>query len=579
MSTIWDLLSRRLMQGYAGAGGSTLRACFTVTGVWASSRTLKAVLGSLRSLLWSFSKVQEAVRVAITGVAVITRVSASHAGAAIWSRPKGRSVPRSGATAPRKGGIPSPKRGRAPLTVVLSLSAAGSVAKAAAAYSSAISSSMPPAFAPCQNATGGATQAVEGIRAEPEVEESRGVRTPDPPAGTVIGGAPAPAATRDRSQKETGKGVGRRVAQTPSYSGLALSSSFLATAALLGTRATAAFSGAAGSAFHGRTPRALPLGWKAAGAAPAATPEQTIATLPSAGKQPPTRMKLPELQPLRDGMGSTGGVAEGAAISGTGIKVSEAAEMAEKQLPRSPKPTGTAEAVGEWRAPPEAAGIALARASEAGGASLGDGSERLAHPQGEAGSGEAAFLPLAAAIESAEFRRAACVLKPIFGAVSPALFALSVPTIALMLPGRKSVPAPSAQAFPIRQAAAEQAAAPGAPSARPLQGSGLPGTLKAAVPLSVPNLAALAEEVRSSIVAPQLAIPAGIGSRSGIDEDYERTAENLPVPMELEEPQVYPMQREVRVNVAVEGGEDLLELQRKISRILEDEMRRHYGEG
>jgi hypothetical protein len=103
--------------------------------------------------------------------------------------------------------------------------------------------------------------------------------------------------------------------------------------------------------------------------------------------------------------------------------------------------------------------------------------------------------------------------------------------------------------------------------------------LKAAVPLSVPNLAALAEEVRSSIVAPQLAIPAGIGSRSGIDEDYERTAENLPVPMELEEPQVYPMQREVRVNVAVEGGEDLLELQRKISRILEDEMRRHYGEG
>ncbi|MEN3034822.1 MAG: hypothetical protein ABC537_00835 [Candidatus Methanosuratincola sp.] len=280
---------------------------------------------------------------------------------------------------------------------------------------------------------------------------------------------------------------------------------------------------------------------------------------------------------MREGRGGVAGIAEGAAATGTGIRMPAVAEATRKQLPRASTLTGGTEIGGKGMVPPEAGGMALARAQEVEGVPIGHGLEGFKFQHGT-GSGGAAFLPLAAAIERTELRKAAGIWKPIFEAVSPALFALSVPTIALGLPGRKRILPPAAQAVPNRQVADGQVATAGVPSVSPLLGSGLPAPWKG-VPLAALNLAAMAEEVRSSIIAPQLALPHVEEARTGIDGGREAAAERLPVPAELEESQVYPMQRELRVNVTVDGDGDLLELQRKISRIIEDEMRRHYGEG
>uniref|UniRef100_A0A7J3UYZ2 Uncharacterized protein n=1 Tax=Candidatus Methanosuratincola petrocarbonis (ex Vanwonterghem et al. 2016) TaxID=1867261 RepID=A0A7J3UYZ2_9CREN len=577
MVTIWDLLGRRLMPEHAGTGAGALSAHLIVTGAWASSRALRAAIRSLRSLLLSFSKVQEAVRVAATGGATIARVYAPYAGGLLWSRQKGGSIAGSGATAPKKGRAPSPRRGTAPLTVILSLSAAVGVAKAAGAYSGAISKHMPPAFAPHQGETSVIPTAVEGEGSEPREEESGGAYMPAPSARTVIGEESARAAGITMPEKEARKGVGRKVHQIPGLSGVALSSSFMATAAVLGAQAKAALSGAAGSAFRGWAPRALPLEWKAASGALAGTSEPARAPSLPAGVHSPPGTGLPGPLPMGEARGGMASIAEGAATTGTGIRMPAVVELTKKQLPRAPTLTGTTEISGRGMVPPEAGGMAPARYPEAEGAPIGHGLEGFKFQHGT-GSGGAAFLPLAAAIGRTEFRKAAGIWKPIFGAVSPALFALSVPTMALGLPGRKRMLPPTAQAVPSRQVADGQVATAGVTSVSPLLGSGLLGQWKR-VPLAALNLAAMAEEVRSSIIAPQLAIPHGEEARSGIDGGHEAAAERLPVPAELEEPQVYPMQRELRVNVTVEGDEDLLELQRKISRIIEDEMRRHYGEG
>ncbi|MEM2125187.1 MAG: hypothetical protein QXQ53_02185 [Candidatus Methanosuratincola sp.] len=578
MSTIWDLLSRKLIRGCAGTGGGTLGAHLVVAGVWASSRAMRIVLSSLRSILWSFSSIQEAVRVVVTGGVTVARVSAPYAGGVPWSSPRGRPIRGSGAAAPRKSRVPSSRRGTVPLTVILSLSAAGNIAKASGFYSSMVSRPLPSAFAQCQNEMARIPVAVEGKGAEPEGEGSEDSYIKVPSAGTVIGEVPAIAAGRTPPQKETGNGSGRKVLQIPGSSGVALSRSFLATAALLGTQATAALSGAAWIAVRGQASRASPLEWKVSGSVPAGTAEPKRTTIPSEGMQSPTGMELPELQPMREGRGGMASTAEGTATTGTGIRIPAAAEVTGNKLPRVSTLTGITRISGKGRMLQDAGGITQARIQEGEGAPAGYGFEGLKFQQEKTRLGWAAFSPLAAAIDRTEFRKAAGIWRPIFGAVSPALFALSVPSIALGLPGRKRILPPASRVVPSKQIADGQVEVSGLPSASPLLGSELPGPWKE-MPLSALNLAAVAEEVRSSIIAPQLALPHGREARSGINEGYEATTERLPVPTELEEPQVYPMQREMRVSVTVDGDEDLLELQRKISRILEDEMRRHYGEG
>lgn len=567
-------MSRRLMHGCAGTGGGTLRVHLVVAGVWASSRAMRIVLRSLRSLLWAFSSIQEAV----TGVATVARVSAPYAGGVLWPSPKGRLIRGSGATAPRKSRVPSSRRGTVPRTVILSLSASGNVAKAAGLYSSTVSRSLPSAFAQYQNEMAKIPVAVEGKGAGPEGEESEDSYIQVPSAGTVIVEGTATAAGRTPPQKETGNGSGRKVLQIPGSSGVALSTSFLATAALLGAQATAALSGAAGIAVRGWASRALPPEWKTSGAAPADTAEPTRTTIPSEGMQPPTGMELPELQPMREVRGGMASAAEGTATKGTGIRIPAGDEVTGNKLPRASTLTGITRTSGKGRMLPDAGGTTQARIQEWEGVPAGHGFEGLRYQQEKTRSGWAAFSPLAAAIDRTEFRKAAGIWRPIFGAVSPALFALSVPSIALGLPSRKRMPPPAARVVPSKLVADGQVEVAGLPSASPLLGDGLPSPWKE-VPLSALNLAAMAEEVRSSIIAPQLVLPHGRETRSGNNEEYEAMTERLPVPTELEEPQVYPMQREMRVSVTVDGDEDLLELQRKISRILEDEMRRHYGEG
>lgn len=561
----------------AGTGGGTLRAHLVVAGVWSSSKAMRTALRSLRSLLRSLSKIQEALRVAVTGGVIIARVSAPYAGGVLWFRPKGRSIQGSGATAPKKSGVPAPRRGTVPLTVILSLSAAGNVAKAAGVYSSMVSRSLPSALAPYQNETARISLAVEGKGAEPGGEGSEGAYMPAPSAGTVIGEGPAPASGRTPPQKENGKGTERKVSQTPRSSGVALSTSFLATAALLGAQATASLSVAAGSSVRGWAPRTSKLEWKAAVATPMDTADPTRVPLPSEGMQPPIGMEPPEPQPIHEGRGGVADTAERIATTGTVIRMPAVAELTGKKLPRASTLRGTTEIGGEVRMLPDASGITPVRIQEGERAPAGHGYEGLKFQQEKTGSGWAAFSPLAAAIDRTEFRKAAGIWRPIFGAVYPALFALSIPSIALSVPSRKRIPPPAARVVPSKQIADGQVAVPGLPSAIPLLGSGLPGALKE-VPLEALNLAAMAEEVRSSIIAPQLVLPHDKEVRSGIN-DYEAMSERLPAPTELEEPQVYPMQKEVKVSVTVDGDEDLLELQRKISRILEDEMRRHYGEG
>jgi hypothetical protein len=68
----------------------------------------------------------------------------------------------------------------------------------------------------------------------------------------------------------------------------------------------------------------------------------------------------------------------------------------------------------------------------------------------------------------------------------------------------------------------------------------------------------------------------------------EQTAEFQPLPEEpyfkmppLEEPRVYGSASQPMVNVEVTAGSEheLRDLERKISKIIEDQMRRHYGLG
>lgn len=571
MSTIWDLLSRKLMRRYEGTGEGSNRMHLVVTGFWASSRALRTVLRSIRSLLLSFYNVQEAVRVAVIGGAEIVRVSARYAGGVRYPRPKGKFIPGSGAAASRKGGVTS-RRGTVPSTVILSLSAAGRVAKAACAYSGAISKLLPSDFVPHQIGTA-VPLAVEGKKAKPLKEKRVGNYMPAPSAGTAIVEGLSQAAGRALPQKETDEGTGKKFSQISASRSVSLSSGFLATAALLGTQATVALSGAAGSVINGWSPRSLSLEWKAAGAEPAGDAEPTIAPLTPEGMQPLRRIESSETQLIHDGRGGMAGIAEGIATAGTGIRMSTVA-LTKKQLLRSSTLTGSEKIDGKVRMLTDAGGMAPARTPEGKGVRLGYGLE-VKFQKERAETEGAAFFPFAEAFERTEFRKAAGIWKIIFGAVPPALFALQT-TMELGLPLPKRILSPTVQGAPSSQVGDGQVIAPPVSPTGILLGYGTRAAWKN-MHLTALNLATLVEEVRSSMIAPESAISRGEEARSGISEGYEAATERRPVPIELEATQLYPLRGEATVNV--DGDEDLLELQRKISRILEDEMRRHYGEG
>ena len=67
--------------------------------------------------------------------------------------------------------------------------------------------------------------------------------------------------------------------------------------------------------------------------------------------------------------------------------------------------------------------------------------------------------------------------------------------------------------------------------------------------------------------------------RGGAEASEELTIESMPRYMRLEEPTVAGGSASVNINVVAEGEDDLKDLERKISKILEGQMRRHYGQG